>query len=63
MLFRARRFGHVRRRHVRENMTEEERVKEAEAKETMSLVRDATGLSYSLDLFEDEVDLFGEFDN
>jgi tryptophanyl-tRNA synthetase len=30
-----------------------------EAKETMKLVRDATGLSYSLDLFSDEVDIFG----
>ncbi len=34
-----------------------------EAKETMKLVRDATGLSYSLDLFADEVDIFGEFDH
>ncbi|MDP2777039.1 MAG: tryptophan--tRNA ligase, partial [Anaerolineales bacterium] len=33
-----------------------------EAKETMKLVRDVTGLSYSLDLFADEVDIFGEFD-
>lgn len=32
---------------------------QAEAKETMKLVRDATGLSYSLDLFTDEVDIFG----
>jgi tryptophanyl-tRNA synthetase len=30
-----------------------------EAKETLKLVRDATGLSYSLDLFTDEVDIFG----
>jgi len=32
---------------------------QAEAKETMTLVRDVTGLSYSLDLFADEVDIFG----
>lgn len=32
---------------------------QAEAKETMKLVRDVTGLSYSLDLFADEVDIFG----
>jgi tryptophanyl-tRNA synthetase len=36
---------------------------QAEAKATMELVRDATGLSYSLDLFADEIDIFGEFDN
>ena len=36
---------------------------QTEAKETMKLVRDVTGLSYSLDLFADEVDIFGEFDN
>jgi tryptophanyl-tRNA synthetase len=35
---------------------------QVEAKETMKLVREATGLSYSLDLFADEVDIFGEFD-
>lgn len=35
---------------------------QAEAKQTMDLVRNATGLSYSLDLFADEVDIFGEFD-
>jgi tryptophanyl-tRNA synthetase len=35
---------------------------QAEAKETMRLVRDATGLSYSLDLFADQVDLFGEYE-
>lgn len=35
---------------------------QAEARETMELVRAATGLSYSLDLFADEVDLFGEYD-
>jgi len=35
---------------------------QAEAKTTMELVRDATGLSYSLDLFADEVDIFGEYD-
>jgi tryptophanyl-tRNA synthetase len=36
---------------------------QAEAKETMELVRDATGLSYSLDLFADQIDLFGEYDH
>jgi tryptophanyl-tRNA synthetase len=35
---------------------------QAEAKETMELVRAATGLAYSLDLFADQVDLFGEYD-
>jgi tryptophanyl-tRNA synthetase len=35
---------------------------QAEAKQTMERVLDVTGLSYSLDLFTDEVDLFGEFD-
>ncbi len=35
---------------------------QAEARQTMELVRDATGLSYSLDLFTDEIDIFGEFD-
>jgi len=35
---------------------------QVEARETMGLVRGATGLSYSLDLFADEIDLFGEFD-
>lgn len=35
---------------------------QAEAKETMEIVRSKTGLSYSLDLFVDEVDLFGEYD-
>jgi len=35
---------------------------QAEAKETLRLVRDATGLGYSLDLFADEIDLFGEYD-
>lgn len=35
---------------------------QAEAKATMELVRDVTGLSYSLDLFADEVDIFGEYD-
>lgn len=35
---------------------------QAEAKETMRLVREATGLAYSLDLFADEVDLFGEYE-
>ena len=35
---------------------------QAEAKETMEIVRNATGLSYTLDLFADEVDLFGEYE-
>lgn len=32
---------------------------QTEAKETMKLVREKTGLSYSLDLFVDQVDIFG----
>ena len=32
---------------------------QAEARETMRLVRDATGLSYSAELFQDTIDLFG----
>lgn len=32
---------------------------QAEAKETMNLVREKTGLSYSLDLFVDQIDIFG----
>jgi tryptophanyl-tRNA synthetase len=32
---------------------------QAEAKQTMELVREKTGLSYSLDLFVDQVDIFG----
>ena len=35
---------------------------QAEAKATMELVRENTGLSYSLDLFADEVHIFGEYD-
>jgi tryptophanyl-tRNA synthetase len=35
---------------------------QAEAKTTMDLVREKTGLAYSLDLFADEVDIFGEYD-
>src|ERR1051326_7182059 len=35
---------------------------QAEAKATMDLVREKTGLSYSLDLFVDQVDIFGEYD-
>jgi tryptophanyl-tRNA synthetase len=35
---------------------------QAEAKTTMELVREKTGLAYSLDLFADEVDIFGEYD-
>ena len=34
---------------------------QAEAKATMEIVRSLTGLSYSQDLFADEVDLFGEY--
>lgn len=33
---------------------------QAEARETMRLVRDATGLNYSAELYADTVDLFGE---
>lgn len=33
---------------------------QAEARETMALVREATGLSYSAELYQDTVDLFGE---
>jgi tryptophanyl-tRNA synthetase len=35
---------------------------QTEAKATMELVREKTGLSYSLDLFVDQVDIFGEYD-
>jgi tryptophanyl-tRNA synthetase len=35
---------------------------QAEAKTTMEIVRSLTGLSYSHELFADEVDLFGEYD-
>jgi tryptophanyl-tRNA synthetase len=35
---------------------------QAEAKVTMELVREKTGLSYSLDLFADELDIFGNED-
>ena len=35
---------------------------QAEAKATMEIVRSLTGLSYSHELFADEVDLFGEYD-
>lgn len=35
---------------------------QTEAKQTMELVRERTGLSYSLDLFVDQVDIFGEYD-
>ena len=35
---------------------------QAEARATMDLVRERTGLSYSLDLFVDQVDIFGEYD-
>jgi tryptophanyl-tRNA synthetase len=33
-----------------------------EARETMRIVRETTGLSYALDLFADEIDLFGEYE-
>lgn len=36
---------------------------QTEAKQTMELVRDRMGLSYSLDLFVDQVDIFGEYDD
>jgi tryptophanyl-tRNA synthetase len=36
---------------------------QTEAKATMELVRAATGLAYSLDLFADQVDLFGAYDD
>ena len=32
---------------------------QAEAKATMELVREKTGLSYSLDMFVDQIDIFG----
>ncbi len=35
---------------------------QAEARETMEMVRTATGLSYSTEMFADEIDLFGEYD-
>jgi tryptophanyl-tRNA synthetase len=35
---------------------------QAEAKETMDIVRSITGLEYSFDLFADQVDIFGEYD-
>ncbi len=35
---------------------------QTEAKTTMEIVREKTGLSYSLELFVDEVDIFGEYD-
>ena len=35
---------------------------QTEAKATMELVREKTGLSYSFDLFVDQVDIFGEYD-
>jgi tryptophanyl-tRNA synthetase len=35
---------------------------QAEAKATMEIVRSLTGLSYSHELFADQVDLFGEYD-
>ena len=35
---------------------------QTEAKATMDIVRSITGLEYSLDLFADQVDIFGEYD-
>ena len=35
---------------------------QAEARETMEIVRTVTGLSYSTEMFVDEIDLFGEYD-
>jgi tryptophanyl-tRNA synthetase len=35
---------------------------QAEARETMEIVRAVTGLSYSSEMFADEIDLFGEYD-
>ena len=35
---------------------------QAEAKETMRRVREATGLDYSMELYQDRIDLFGEFE-
>jgi hypothetical protein len=32
---------------------------QAEAKTTMDLVREKTGLSYSMDMFVDQIDIFG----
>jgi len=36
---------------------------QAEARQTMEIVRSVTGLGYSQDLFADEIDLFGEYEN
>jgi tryptophanyl-tRNA synthetase len=35
---------------------------QAEARETMDTVREVTGLTYSNEMFADEIDLFGEYD-
>jgi tryptophanyl-tRNA synthetase len=35
---------------------------QAEARETMQTVRECTGLAYARDLFADEIDLFGEYE-
>lgn len=35
---------------------------QAEARETMEIVKSVTGLFYSADMFVDEIDLFGEYD-
>ena len=35
---------------------------QSEARETMDIVRTVTGLSYSTEMFVDEIDLFGEYD-
>ena len=36
---------------------------QAEAKATMRLVREATGLNYSAEFYQDNIDLFGEFES
>ena len=35
---------------------------QAEARQTMEIVRAVTGLGYSQGLFADEIDLFGEYE-
>jgi tryptophanyl-tRNA synthetase len=35
---------------------------QTEARETMGLVRSMTGMAYTRDLFADEIDLFGEYE-
>jgi tryptophanyl-tRNA synthetase len=36
---------------------------QAEARQTMEIVRSVTGLGYSQELFADEIDLFGEYED